>query len=192
VRSFDLEDLPVEGTPDDLATPVTPWVDQGRQAAYGGQLDRCQDFRSVFNLVKRSVKEALNRERTGLLLYLRDLPLQVGAYHQLGTNAIILNRVLLEQVVQTTVSRAEVNAFLYYILLHEYLHTLGFVDERRVRALTAEITTATFGPRHVATRMATEGPWARIKLHPYAAPRVYERAVEIVRDFEDPPFTYIV
>ncbi len=192
MMGFDFEDLPVDGSLDPLVTPLTPWVDQGRQAASGRQLDRCQDFRAVFTLVKRSVKEVLNRERTGLLLYLRDLPLRVGAYHQLGTNAIILNRVLLEQVVQTTASREEVNAFLYYILLHEYLHTLGFIDERRVRALTAEITAETFGPRHVATRMAAEGPWARIKINPFVAPRVHERAVEIVRDFEDPPSMYIV
>ena len=192
MMGLDFNDLPVDGCPDPLATPLRPWDDGGKHEAYAIQLDRCRDFREVFSLVKKSVKDVLNRERTGLLLYLRDLPLQVGAYHQLGTNGIILNRVLLEQVVQTTASRGEVNAFLYYILLHEYLHTLGYIDERRVRELTSLVTEETFGPRHVATKMAVEGPWARIKLNPFFAPRVYERAVEIVRDFEDPSSMYIV
>jgi len=192
MMGLDFDDLPVDDCPDAMATSLTPWDDRGKHEAYASQLNLCQDFRAVFTLVKKSVKDALNRERTGLLLYLRDLPLQVGAYHQLGTNGIILNRVLLEQVVQTTASRGEVNAFLYYILLHEYLHTLGYIDERRVRELTSVIAEETFGPHHVATKMAVEGPWARIKLNPFYAPRVYERAVEIVRDFEDPSSMYIV
>jgi hypothetical protein len=191
MMGFNFDDLPVDGCPDPVATSLTPWEDQVKHEAYAIQLDRCQDFREVFSLVKKSVKDALNRERTGLLLYLRDLPLQVGAYHQLGTNGIILNRVLLEQVVQTTTSRGEVNAFLYYILLHEYLHTLGYIDERRVRELTSMVAEETFGPRHVATKMAVEGPWARIKLNPFSAPRVQERAMEIVRNFEDPSSQYI-
>ena len=191
MMDIDLDDIPLDGRPERMKKPLIPWEDSGKNEEYANQLDRCQNFREVFTLVKKSVKDALNRERTGLLLYLRDLPLKVGAYHQLGTNGIILNRVLLEQVIQTTASRVEVNAFIYYILLHEYLHTLGYINERRVRELTYVVAEETFGSAHVATKMAVEGPWAFIKLNPFYAPRVHERAIEIVREFEDPSSKYI-
>lgn len=174
-----------------LERPLFPESLSGKQVAYADKLDRCEDFRDVFSLVKESVKDALNLERTGLMLYLRDLPLKVGAYHQLGTNGIIMNRVLLEQVVQATSSQLEVNAFLYYILLHEYLHTLGLIDETQVRRLTYRVTEETFGSAHVATKIAAEGPWSLIKLNPFNTPRPYEREVQIVRDFEDPSSKYI-
>jgi len=191
MMAIGFDDIPLDGRPEQIKKPMIPWEDSGKQEEYANQLDRCQNFREVFTLVKKSVKDALNRERTGLLLYLRDLPMKVGAYHQLGTNGIILNRVLLEQVIQTTASRVEVNAFIYYILLHEYLHTLGYINERRVRELTYMIAEETFGTAHVATKMAVEGPWAFIKLNPFYTPRVHERAIEIVRDFEDPSSKYI-
>lgn len=191
MMDIDFDDIPMDGRPKRIEKPLNPWEDRSKHEEYANQLDRCQNFREVFTLVKKSVKGALNRERTGLLLYLRDLPLKVGAYHQMGTNGIILNRVLLEQVIQTTASRVEVNAFIYYILLHEYLHTLGYINERRVRELTYVVAEETFGPAHVATKMAVEGPWAFIKLNPFYAPRVNERAIEIVREFEDPSSKYI-
>jgi len=187
--SFDEDAMwrPLEGVEPSLL-PASP---SGKQVEYAGKLDRCEDFRDVFALVKESVKDALGMERTGLMLYLRDLPMKVGAYHQLGTNGIIMNRILLEQVVQATASRLEVNAFIYFILLHEYLHTLGLIDEMRVRHLTYQVTEETFGSAHVATKIAVEGPWSLIKLMPFHASRPYERGVEIVRDFEDPSSKYI-
>ena len=191
MMEIDFDEVTLDGGPEPVKTQMIPWEDRGKHEEYANQLDRSQNFREVFTLVKKSVKDTLNHERTGLLLYLRDMPLKVGAYHQLGTNGIILNRVLLEQVIQTTASRIEVNAFIYYILLHEYLHTLGYIDERRVRELTYVVAEETFGPTHVATKMAVEGPWSFIKINPFYMPRSYERGIEIVREFEDPSSKYI-
>jgi hypothetical protein len=191
MMEIDFDDVTLDGGPEPMKTQMIPWEDRGKHEEYANQLDRSQNFREVFTLVKKSVKDTLNHERTGLLLYLRDMPLKVGAYHQLGTNGIILNRVLLEQVIQTTASRIEVNAFIYYILLHEYLHTLGYIDERRVRELTYVVAEETFGPTHVATKMAVEGPWSFIKINPFYMPRSRERGIEIVREFEDPSSKYI-
>ncbi len=162
-----------------------------KQADYVQKLDGCQSFKDVFSLVKRSVKESLNLERTGLILYLQDLPLKVGAYHPIGTNGIIMNRTLLEGVVQTAASKREVNSFVYHILLHEYLHSLGQIDEQRVKELTLLVSQETFGQDHLATRMASDGPWTYMRLDPFYAPYPYEREVKIVRDFETPSYRYI-
>ena len=96
MMEIDFDDVTLDGDPEPMNTQMIPWEDRDKHEEYANQLDRSQNFREVFTLVKKSVKEALNHERTGLLLYLRDMPLKVGAYHQLGTNGIILNRVLLE------------------------------------------------------------------------------------------------
>jgi hypothetical protein len=48
----------------------------------------------------------------------------------------------------------------YSILLHEYPHALGHVEEPEVRRAVYDISLATFGPDHPATKIASEGPGA--------------------------------
>lgn len=121
-------------------------------------LDRSFNFSEVFQLVKTSVKSSLGRRRTGLMLGLADLPEYIGAFHQMGSNFIVMNRVLLDQVTHIAKDRRQVNAYVYYTLLHEYLHTLGYVDEGQVRKLTREICGRILGPDHPATKLAVDGP----------------------------------
>lgn len=185
------EETSMRRHPERLKRPRFPYRISDKQADHAHKLDQFQNFQEIFHLVKKSVKETLNLERTGLILYLRDLPLKVGAYHQIGANGIIMNRTLLEQVVQTAASKREINSFIYYILLHEYLHSLGHINERKVRKLTYHVSEETFGPDHVVTKMAVEGPWAFIKLNLFYAPYPYEREVQIVRNFETPSHRYI-
>ncbi|OLD04975.1 hypothetical protein AUG19_08220 [archaeon 13_1_20CM_2_54_9] len=121
-------------------------------------LDRSFNFSEVFQLVKTSVKSSLGRRRTGLMLGLADLPEYIGAFHQMGSNFIVMNRLLLDQVTHIAKDRRQVNAYVYYTLLHEYLHTLGYVDEGQVRKLTREICGRILGPDHPATKLAVDGP----------------------------------
>ena len=121
-------------------------------------LDRSFNFSEVFQLVKTSVKSSLGRRRTGLMLGLADLPEYIGAFHQIGSNFIVMNRLLLDQVTHIAKDRRQVNAYVYYTLLHEYLHTLGYVDEGQVRKLTREICGRILGPDHPATKLAVDGP----------------------------------
>jgi hypothetical protein len=111
-------------------------------------------------VVKRSVKDFLNMERTGLELYLKELPLEVGAFHKMGTNIIVMNRALIDRVVEAQVSFAEMRSFIFNILLHEYLHSLGIYDELKTRRLTYEISKVSLGEKHPATILARKGPWA--------------------------------
>ncbi|MGQ9539368.1 MAG: hypothetical protein ACUVTE_07335 [Candidatus Bathycorpusculaceae bacterium] len=48
-----------------------------------------------------------------MMLFLDDLPIQLGAYHPIGTNNIILNRVLVRTVEASTNSQRVVNALIY-------------------------------------------------------------------------------
>src|SRR5438309_10260742 len=87
-------------------------------------LDRSFNFSEVFQLVKKSVKSSLGKRRTGLMLGLADLPEYIGAFHQMGSNFIVMNRSLLDQVMHVVKVRQTVSAYVLYTLLHEFLHTL--------------------------------------------------------------------
>jgi hypothetical protein len=158
---------------------------------YSNELDQSKDFRAIFTVVKKSVKAVLGMRRVGLILYLADLPVRVGAYHGVGTNAIVMNRTLLELIENAAGSRREVNAFVYSILLHEYLHSLGFLDEREVRELTYRVTREIFGEDHITTGMATLGPWAYFGRLPQQRRATHQRGTEVIRDFEEPDHRYI-
>lgn len=111
-------------------------------------------FDEIFELVKKAVDQVLGIHRAGLTLVLGDIPNQVGAYHEMGSNAIVMNRNLVKIVWRSTKSRQRRNAYTFMILLHEYLHTLGFEDDAQVRELSRKITDAYVGKGHIAGEMA--------------------------------------
>ena len=59
---------------------------------------------------------------------------------------------------RSTESRQTRNAYTFMILLHEYLHTLGFEDDAQVRELSKKITDAYVGKGHIAGRDGRELP----------------------------------
>jgi len=99
------------------------------------RLDQCENFSDVFELVKRTAEHSLGQRRAGLMLYLARLPKHIGAFHTLGTNGIVMNRNTLDVVTHGARSLREINSYVYSILLHEYLHALGHVEERDVRKI---------------------------------------------------------
>ena len=96
-------------------------------------LDKCDDFSCVFEIVRRCVDKFLGKRRNGLMLSLTDLPLHIGAFHAVPSNVIMINRKLLNAIMHY--DKRLVNAYVFYVLLHEYLHTLGLMDEEEVGAL---------------------------------------------------------
>jgi hypothetical protein len=122
------------------------------------RLDLCSNFSDVFELVKKSAERSLGLRRAGLMLYLAKLPKHIGAFHAIGTNGIVMNRTALDMVTRGAHSLREINSYVYSILLHEYLHALGYYDERDVRKLVYDVTLDSFGPDHPATQIASKGP----------------------------------
>lgn len=129
-------------------------------ASIGEQLDLCKDFSDIFELVKKSAERSLGQRRAGLMLYLARLPKHIGAFHTVGTNGIVMNRNMLDSVTHGARSLREINSYVYSILLHEYLHALGYTEERDVRRLVYDISLETFGLEHPATKIASRGPSA--------------------------------
>ena len=162
------------------------------------QLNNSENFGDVFEIVKRSVKEQLGKERAGLMLVLADLPMQLGAFHGVGTNSIVMNRSLLDRIVKGSNSRTQINSFVYSILLHEYLHSLGLIGEAEVRSVVRDISVKTFGEDHPASKIAKAGPWSILaKSWTYEIPEEStdlsrsQRGMELVKDFDRSHSKYI-
>jgi len=168
-------------------------IDKDTQQHNREQLDRCESFGEIFTLVKKTVERTLGQKRSGLLLYLTEMPLSLGAYHGVGSNTIVLNNTLLKLVEKHTASWSEVASFIYSILLHEYLHSLGHLNEQKVRHLCSLIANENFGSSHPATRIAKNPALVVSQLQPlYRSTQPEETKVELIKDFEKPDHQYII
>lgn len=148
------------------------------------RLENASNYGEIWNVVKDTVQFTLHKHRRGMMLFLDDLPIRLGAYHSVGTNNIVLNRTLVQIVESAIESKQVVNALIYNLLIHEYLHALGQFRELKVRQLVYEIAEKCFGHDHVATLIAKKSPWALLKGIPLKAIDAPKRVMEIVKDFE--------
>jgi len=161
------------------------------------RLDGCDTLAEIFELVKQSVKRFLNRHRAGLMLGLANLGMRrgyfVGAFHPVGSNIIVMNRDPLETALHTTEKRV-FNAYCFHLLLHEYLHSLGYVNEDKVRELTHEVCRLALGSSHPATVMAERGiafyfPKVVYFTPKFSLPR--DLQIELIKDFDRSSAKYI-
>ena len=159
---------------------------------YCSKIEDAEGFSGIWEIVKDTVKVSLGKHRRGMLLFLDDMPLQLGAYHQLGTNNIVLNRTLVNIVEAVTKSKKLVNAFVYSILTHEYLHALGHISEAEVRSLVYDISKQCFGETHIVTTLAVKTPWSILKGVPLNEMTVPKQPMELIKDIEKPNTKYIV
>jgi hypothetical protein len=120
------------------------------------------------------------------MLYLGNLPIRVGAFHPMGTNDIVINRRLLGSV-----KNIKQKSNVFAILVHEYLHSLGYTDERQVRRMTYKVCQENFGVNHPTVEAALTGPWAELTDEDYDEMES-ELNLEMVKDFEKIEGSYII
>jgi hypothetical protein len=122
------------------------------------ELEQADGVGEMFEVVKDAVRNSLSRERAGLMLGLSSMGFAddgfVGAYHPVGSNVIVMNRSVLERI--AAADPAMVKPYTFHILLHEYLHALGVLDEARTRALTYSVCRDNFGEDHAVTMLARD------------------------------------
>lgn len=153
---------------------------------FNANLDKAKNYAEVWKIVKETTEYALGKRRDCMMLFLDDLPLQLGAYYPVGTNNIVLNRALVEIVEAAMSDKPTVNALIYNLLLHEYLHALGELSETGVRREVVEVAKKSFGENHIATVVAYKSPWVLLKDIPLGLYNAPKRVMETVRDFEKP------
>jgi len=151
---------------------------------YRTRLESAASYGEVWNIVKDSVDFTVHKRRVGMMLFLDDLPIQLGAYHPIGTNNIVLNRTLVQIVETTAESKRVVSALIYNLLVHEYLHALGEYSEIEVRRMVYEIAKKCFGEEYIVTEVSKQSPLSLLKGIPLHSVNAPKRVMEIVKDFE--------
>jgi hypothetical protein len=132
------------------------------------ELDRkikAASLAGIFALVKKLVRKRLGLDQAGILVGLQDLGMSrqgyIGAFYNLATNMIIINRSAL-----ATVSQDNVNYYLFHVLLHEYIHAIGSYDESETRAIVEQLTVEMFGQGHVITELARGKTFGMFDIEP--------------------------
>ena len=162
-----------------------------QQLHFAEKIASLKDFDETFELVKAVVLQKFKLHRAGLSLILQIMPSSLGAYHMLGSNAIVVNTYLLTTLKKIVKSTEEYNSYIFMVLAHEYLHSLGIVGENTVRQMTFELCTWMLGNDHAATKMAKNGPSA---LYPELGSLMQSQFgmdFQVVRNFDRTNQTYI-
>jgi len=155
------------------------------------RLSEAKTFGEIFELVKKAVKKTIGLHRAGLELVLMDLPNNIGAAHEVGSKIIIMNETLLEAFLQVARNKVEVNSYVFVILLHEYLHSLGYIDEEEVRYIVKRIVADVIGEDHVTYHLATNSLFDLYPELQMIGPGGIGRDTKIVRDFDRESTHYI-
>ncbi len=126
--------------------------------SFSGRLERASDIVDIFELVKVAVSACTGRCRAGLMLGLANLGGGldgfVGAFYPVATNIIVMNSLPLARIRETDPELFK--PYVFHVLLHEYVHTLGIIDEGEARAQVLEISRHTFGDGHPVTDLAKD------------------------------------
>jgi len=90
-----------------------------------------------------------------VLMYFKCIVLVCGvAVFTVGSNFIVMNRIPLER----TKNRQDglFKPFAFHVLMHEYIHSPGYLDEQLVRQMVCDISRAVMGDSHLATQLAQD------------------------------------
>lgn len=115
----------------------------------------------IFEQVKRDVKKVYGRHRAGLSLGLVEMGMYrggfIGGMHFYPGTDIVMNITPLKIILKEQPYNI-VWAYTYHILLHEYIHSLGVLDEQKCRTITLNISEKIFEEtNHPALNLARNG-----------------------------------
>jgi hypothetical protein len=110
----------------------------------------------TFEDVKKAVQQNEGRSRGGLMLGLQEIGATldgfIGAYYPVASNIIIVNKTPLRRILET--NKALLKPYIFHLLLHEYIHSLGYCDEATTEKKTYEISKKQFGEHHIITQFS--------------------------------------
>jgi len=162
-----------------------------QQTQFREKVSHLLDFNEAFELVKSVVMQKFRMHRAGLSLILQMMPSNLGAYHLLGSNVIVMNSYLLAAIKRIASSTEEYNSYMFMVLAHEYLHSLGVLDENTVRQMTFDLCRWMLGDNHAATKMAKEDPSALYPELKSVIQSHFSREFQVIQNFDKTNQTYI-
>lgn len=158
------------------------------------RLDEAKTLADIFEVVKAVVLKSMKKSRGGLMLGMADLGNHpkgfLGGFFTVGSNVIVLNKNPLKRITET---RPELyKPYAFHVLLHEYIHSLGYLDEGKVNSTVYQITRDVLGEEHLATQIAagTE-KFMQHLVYPDSAWKPDEDRMELEKDFDRSSVSYI-
>ena len=151
----------------------------------------------IFEQVKRNVRSVMGRHRAGLSLGLIEMGMYrggfIGGMHFYPGTDIVMNKTPLKIILKEQPYEI-VWAYTYHILLHEYVHSLGIINEQQCQAITLKISEEIFNDSDPALIFAKRGIGAYFKdLNILYAPPDLNRqgfSIEYVSGFDRESQTY--
>lgn len=159
------------------------------------KLEEATTLADIFEVVKAVVLKSMNKSRGGLMLGMANLGNHphafFGGFFTTGSNVIVLNKIPLQRIKETRPDLYKPYAF--HVLLHEYIHSLGYLDENSVKSFAYQMTKQALGEDHLATQIAAnmEG-FMKHLVYPDSAWKPNDEGIELVEDFDRSSVSYIV
>jgi hypothetical protein len=158
------------------------------------QLENAKTLADIFEVVKTVVLINIGKSRGGLMLGMANLGNHpsgfFGGFFTTGSNVIVMNKIPLQRIKETKPDLFIPYAF--YILLHEYIHSLGYIDEKMVRNMVYTICRDMLGEDHLATQVASDiGSFIRHLSYPDCILNPDQARIELVKDFDRSSVSYI-
>ena len=157
------------------------------------KLKESNSIPDIFEIIKEAVWKTINRSRAGLDLGLVEMGNApegfLGAYYVSGSNIIVMNETPFKRIQETNPNL--LTPYIFSVLLHEYLHSLGIFDEEKVRKLTYGISSEIFGEENIVTQIAKDmRKFFPNFIYPEGAPQINE-PIKLVKDFDRSSIRYI-
>ena len=116
----------------------------------------------IFETVKDDVRKIYDRHRAGLRLGLAEMGMFqggfIGGMHFYPGTDIVMNTSPLKIILEEKTEDIIIWAYTYHILLHEYIHSLGVLDEKQCQTITLNVSEKIFkNKNHPAVIMAENG-----------------------------------
>ena len=157
-------------------------------------LDEAKSLPDIFELVKSLVLKSMGKSRGGLMLGMANLGNHpqgfFGGFFTTGSNVIVLNKIPLQRIKET---RPELyKPYVFHVLLHEYIHSLGYLDETDVKSRVFAITREALGEEHLATQIAANaGEFIKHLAYPDVTWKAEDEGLELVQGFDRSSVSYI-
>ena len=114
----------------------------------------------------------------------------LGGFFTMGTNVIVLNKIPLQRIKETRPDLYK--PYVFQVLLHEYIHSLGYLDENSVRSMVCQLCRDALGEEHPATQISSsmEG-FIKHLVYPDVSWKANQTEMELVQDFDRSSVSYI-
>lgn len=167
-----------------------------KSLSFPERLDRSKGLPDIFEIVKDAVKAQLGASRGGLMLGLAELggspSAWIGGFYPVATNVIVMNKGPMNRISASAPDLYK--PYVFHILLHEYIHSIGYIDEDLTRKEALEISRVLFGNDHMVTKIAEDiTQFFPYITYPVPVQTMSDGAldIEFVKDFDRSSASYI-